>query len=135
MEHHGNDVNDKSIKVQGGKQCITTVDGCAIPLQIQCGLAYMGMHPPSDKEYDALPHVVLTSDMDWDPAVVDNELDFDEWLDARMEEDDQPGPNSYGDCRFDRQGYFRHQVYKAHFFDAYQDLPVETYDDLWTLSI
>ena len=32
IEHHGNDVNDKSIKVQGGKQRITTVDGYAIPI-------------------------------------------------------------------------------------------------------
>ena len=90
----------------------------------------MDMHPPSDEEYDTLPHVVLTSDMDWDPAVVNNELDFDEWLDARMEEDDLPGPNSYGDYRFDQQGHNQHQVYKAHFFDTYQDLPVETYDDI-----
>ena len=90
----------------------------------------MDMHPPSDEEYDALPHVVLTSDMDWDPAVVDNELDFDEWLEARMEEDDLPGPNSYCDYRFDQQGYYQHQVYRAHFFDAYQDLPAETYDDI-----
>ena len=56
--------------------------------------------------------------MDWDPAVFDNELDLDAWLDARMEEDDLPGPNSYSDYRFDQQGYYRHQVYRAHFFDT-----------------
>ena len=56
-----------------------------------------GHASPPDDEYNVLPHVVLTSDIDWDPAVVDNELDFDEWLNARMDEDDLPGPNSYGD--------------------------------------
>ena len=69
VEYHGNDVNDKSMKVQGGKQCITMVDGYAIPLQIRGGLAYMDMHPPTDEEYDVLPHVVLISDMDWDPVM------------------------------------------------------------------
>ena len=34
VEHHGNDVNDKSLKVKGSKQCIKTLNGYAIPLQI-----------------------------------------------------------------------------------------------------
>ena len=88
------------------------------------------MHHPTDEEYDVLPHVVLTSNMDWDTAVVDNELDLDEWLDARMEGGDLPGPNSYSDYQFDQQGYYMHQVYRAHFFAAYQDLPMESYDDI-----
>ena len=46
VEHHGNDVNDRSIKLKGGKQCITTLDGYSIPLQIRSGLPYMDMHPP-----------------------------------------------------------------------------------------
>ena len=64
VKHHGNDVNDKSLKVKGGKQCIKALDGYAIPLQIRGGLAYMDMHPPSDDELNNLPHVVLTSDID-----------------------------------------------------------------------
>jgi hypothetical protein len=82
IENHGNDVNDKSLKVKGGKQCITTLDGYVIPLQIRGGLAYMDMHPPSDEELNDLPHVVLTSDADWDPTIVDNEMEIKEWLDA-----------------------------------------------------
>ena len=39
VEHHGNDVNDKSLKVKGGKQRIKTPDGYTIPLQIRGGLA------------------------------------------------------------------------------------------------
>ena len=53
----------------------------------------MDMHPPSDEEIDQLPHVIITLDIDWDPAIVDCELDLEEWLDARMEADDLPGIN------------------------------------------
>ena len=73
MEHYQNIVDDKSNRV-GGKQCIKTLDGYIIPLNIQNGLVYMDMHAPSSKEYNDLPHIVLTSDVDWDPAVLDNEF-------------------------------------------------------------
>ena len=68
VENYGNDVNDKSLKVRGGTQCLATLDGCAIPLRIRGGLAYIDMCPPSDEELDDLPQVVLTTDMDWDPT-------------------------------------------------------------------
>ena len=67
----------------------------------------MDMHPPSNEEFDQLPHVVLTSDVDWDPAIVDCELDLEEWHDACMELDDLPGINEYGDLTFDNQGFYR----------------------------
>ena len=71
----------------------TTVDGYVIPLSIRGGLAYMDMHPPDDEEYDGLPHVILTSDVVWNPTVVDNEIDMEEWIDARMELSDLPAFN------------------------------------------
>ena len=64
----------------------------------------MDMHPPSDEELDELQQVVLTSDMDWDPSIVDSDLDLDQWLDAQMELDNLPGVNDYGDLTFDDQG-------------------------------
>jgi hypothetical protein len=126
IEHFGNDVNDKSIRVNGGKQRITTVDGYAIPVQIRGGLAYIDMHPPDDEEWETLPHVVLTSDADWDPTVVDNDLPLEEWLDALMDAEELPGPNDYEDLRFDCRGEYRRIVeiqqtirsYRPHFFDA-----------------
>ena len=85
----------------------------------------MDMHMPSDEEFDQLPHVILTSDIDWDLAIVDCELDLEEWLDARMEANDLPGINEYGDLPFDNQGFYRSvQVTKSTFFDAYQVLPI-----------
>ena len=66
LEHYGNNVCDKSRKV-GGKQRITTLDGYVIPLQIRDGLPYFNMIPPTDHDLDIYPHIILTSDSDWDP--------------------------------------------------------------------
>jgi hypothetical protein len=107
VENHGNEVNDKSLKTKGGKQCIVSLDVYAIPLQIRGGLAYMDMHPPSDNELNNLTHVVFTSDIDWDPTIADNNLPLEEWLDALMEEELLPGVNDYGDLIFYDQGHYR----------------------------
>ena len=93
MEYYKNTVDDKFSKV-GGKQCILTLDGYLIPLNIRIGLAYMDMRAPIGNEFLTLlhpypspvPHVVLTSDADWNPKVLDCEFDPDEaWEDAQDE--------------------------------------------------
>ena len=105
IEHFGNEVNDKSNKLRGGKQRIVTVDGYVLPLQIRNGLPYLDMHSPTDHELETLPHVVLTSDEDWNPSCLDSELeDMDEWFNAQ---EDLPQPKAYGEHNFDRQGYYR----------------------------
>ena len=71
------------IKLPGGLQRIKMIDGYAIPLNIKNGLPYVTMRPYTDTEWDSLPHVVMTSNMDWDPSIFDNNLDDDdEWFDA-----------------------------------------------------
>jgi hypothetical protein len=41
------------------------------------------MRPYKDVEYESLPHVNLTSDVDWDPRVLDFDIDDnDDWYDA-----------------------------------------------------
>ena len=75
LEHFGNQVDDRSRKV-GGKQQIITSNGYVIPLQFRQGLAYINMSPPSDKDLDILPHVVLTSKVKWDPSSLDNKFDL-----------------------------------------------------------
>ena len=83
LEHYKNNVNDKSLKVSGGLQRITTNDGYIHPLNIQHGLPYVSIRPFTDEEWDTLPHVVWTSDMEWDPSVLDCDLeDQDQWYDA-----------------------------------------------------
>src|SRR5207253_2574065 len=57
----------------GGKQRIETPDGYIIPLNVRNGLLYMTIRPFTDYEWDILPHVVLTADVDWDPSILDFE--------------------------------------------------------------
>ena len=48
---------------------------------IRDGLPYLALHPFTNEEWDALPHVILTGDADWDPGVLDLDLDENEtWL-------------------------------------------------------
>ena len=77
-----NDVNGRSLFTPGGLQCIKTVDGYVFPLNVRDGLPYL------DAEFESLPHVILTSDVDWDPRVMDfdvanNEAWYEEILDDR----------------------------------------------------
>jgi hypothetical protein len=74
IEHHGHNICDKSKKV-GGQQRLLTVDGITIPLAIRNGLPYMDMKPCTPEEFEQLPHIVLTSDAEWDPTVLDFEYD------------------------------------------------------------
>ena len=80
LEHFKNAVDDRSTKVQGATQSITTVEGYVIPLRFRNGLPYMPIRPYSDQEWNDLPHIVLTSDEEWDPKVMDEDRDEDEWL-------------------------------------------------------
>jgi hypothetical protein len=112
IEHFKNQVDDKSVLV-GGKQCITTLDGYAIPLAIKDGLPRLQIRPYTDKEFDTLPHVFLTSESNWDPSVIDHNLiDNEQWFDAV---DISPDPNQ---SLFDEFGNYQRRVtvqYAAYF--------------------
>jgi hypothetical protein len=66
--------NGKSILVPGGLQQIQTLDGYIIPLIIQDGLTHLNICPYTDQEFETLPHVILTSELEWDPSVLDHEF-------------------------------------------------------------
>jgi hypothetical protein len=66
MEWHQNSVNDQPVQVTGGLPCIETLDGYVIPINIRKGLSYIQLRPFSDNEWEDLPHVMMTSDTDWD---------------------------------------------------------------------
>ena len=57
-------------------QRVVTPDGWIIALHIRNGLAYMDMRPPTQDEYDTFDHVTFTSDVTWDPTVLDDETDL-----------------------------------------------------------
>src|SRR5688572_19663442 len=102
LEAHKQTVHDKSIKV-GGKQCIETLDGYIIPLNIRQGLPFMTIRPYTDAEWEQLPHVILTADTDWDPSILDCEQEDNEaWFNA-MEE----LPTLTRDPKFDEYGDYR----------------------------
>ena len=107
LESFHNDVNDKSIKVPGGFQRIRTLEGYIMPLNIRSGLPYLPMRPYTDDEWETLPHVIMTSDVDWDPSVLDHIFDSDDtiWFDALQNLEDDPTHNlfdEYGNYRYRR---------------------------------
>jgi hypothetical protein len=87
MEHYGHDVNDKSCKLPGGMQRIKTADGYLIPLSIVNGLPRLAMRPPTARELETLPHIILTApegEFLWDPTVLDFDppAEDEQWFDA-----------------------------------------------------
>ncbi len=49
--------------------------GYEIPLVFRNGLPYLPIKPYTDCEYETLPHVIMTSDKDWDACVLDDPAD------------------------------------------------------------
>ena len=89
IKWHVNKACNTSVKV-GGRQVTKTVDGCCIPINIIRGLPCMQMEPNAAKEFDALPHVMLTQGGEWDPAVPDHTLTEDpDWVSKVKRQEDQ----------------------------------------------
>ena len=102
LEAYKHSVDDKSIAV-GGKQRIITPDGYAIPLHVRDGLVYMDMQPYTNEQFDTLPHIIMTSDLPWDPTVFDGSNDNEEWFDAVSDLE-----HIADDAPFDEYGEYRH---------------------------
>ena len=79
IEFYKNHVDDRAIKV-GGRKLIQTNNGYVIPLNMKIALPRMSLRPYSDKEQDNLPHVILTSEAEWYPSVLDLDIDDDQEL-------------------------------------------------------
>lgn len=111
MEHFGNHVNDRSCRV-GGTQRIVTPDGITLPLCVHGGLPYLPLRPPTDHELETFPHIIMTSDDDWDPTVLDFVYgdDDDVWHDA-ITNIDELSASSYF---FDEFGNYRFRVVASH---------------------
>jgi hypothetical protein len=104
LEWYKNDVDDKSIHVPGGLQRIQTLDGYIIPLSMKDGIARLQIRPYTDNEWDTLPHVILTSELEWDPSVLDHDYKTDEQWGVI--------PAIYD--RFDPFGDYNHRVVVQH---------------------
>jgi hypothetical protein len=70
-----NKVNKRSLQFDPKGQLITTNDGFKLPLNVRKCLAYLDMRRYTDAEWDSLLHVLMvTSDVDWDPSILDGEF-------------------------------------------------------------
>jgi hypothetical protein len=119
----GNDINDHSIKIEGGRQRLTTPDGYVIPIDVRRGLPYIIMWPFTDEEFEELPHVVWTSEDAWDPTSLDSVISDDpNWYEA------EPSP-PFPDPMYDEYGEFCGRVlinqheWQVHYFDALDTKP------------
>ena len=105
LEHFMNMVYNKSQKI-GGKQYNKTLDGYLIPIGIIQGLPYIKHKPYTDKEWETLPHVVMTSDDNWDSEVLDNTITNDiNWAINVQHENNH---NNFDD--FDEKGYHKDEI-------------------------
>jgi hypothetical protein len=127
MEAYGADINDRPLSLPGDKQRIL-FDGYQIPLHFKNGLASLPCRKPADDERGTLPHVIMTSDVDWDPCVYDNIIDdivvfHDPSID--LIEHDNP---------FDDYGEYRHRTVATHKFldeeELFDSMECVDYDNL-----
>ena len=108
MEANGAVVDGRA-RFFGGKQCITTAEGYVIPLNIRNGLPGLDLHPPSDDEWRDLPHIVMSSDEEWDPSKFDDEYN--------LEEAEPSTTEGFLDNDFDMTGTFRTVEVQKHFLE------------------
>ena len=73
----------------------------------------MSTHPFKDSKWDALPHVVMTSPREWDPSVLDLDLEAEEnWFDHVNAVEQDPFHNT-----FDHFGWYRRCCKAGHTAD------------------
>ena len=105
MEHFKTAVCDRSMKV-GGHQCIRTLEGCILPLNIINGLPYLPMAPNTKEEWDTLPHVILTSGDRWTPKILDHDLSSSpDWFNQIKLPQEM---TTLMDGPFDQRGEYKH---------------------------
>ena len=103
MVQFKNHVEDKSIIV-GGKQHILAKDNYMIPITIKNGLQRVTLRPCTHRKLVTLPHPVLTSDVDWDPACLGSTGGAGNAIFYDSQSSVHKGPS---DPRFNKFGEFR----------------------------
>jgi len=107
LESFGIKVDDRSKVLSAGTQTITTPEGYVLPLDFKNGLPYLPIRPFTDSEWENLPHVVFTSDVEWNPSDIDCKVSTDDlWYDAIS---DIPDQENFFDV-FDEFGDYREVV-------------------------
>jgi hypothetical protein len=134
LESFGHKVDDRSLKLKQGSQTITTLDGYVIPMNFINGLPNMPIRPYTDTEQATLPHVILTSDVDWDLSIIDHVITEDEsWFDAVANNGD-----GYIFEPFDETGNYQNHhhniVIAANLHDTHQHIIADEIDPELTVQ-
>jgi hypothetical protein len=118
MEAHGAEINNRSWLLPGGKQRIS-IDGYQITVDFKNGLPYLWCRKPTETELALLPHIIMTSDIEWDPNLYDNSVeDLQEFHDTSVDFIDHDNPlDQYGEFRF-RTVATHSTIPEEEFFDA-----------------
>ena len=83
------------------------MDGYQIPLDFNNGLPCPRIRKPTKTEVDDLPHFILTSDIEWNPTVFDNDIDdMHQFFDAL-----EKAPHDY---QFDHVGQYHFRTVEEH---------------------
>jgi hypothetical protein len=93
-------------------------------INVEDGLPYISMRPYTDAEWDTLPQVILTSDAERNPTVLDHRLDDnDDWFDAISDLQSNPTANLFDEfCDYRKRVVV---VEHATFFDAVEPPTVD----------
>jgi hypothetical protein len=102
MLAHGADINDRSCLLPGNKQRILIL-GYQLPLDVMNGLPYFRCYKPTENELASLPHIVMTSDVEWDPRQYDKDID-------NLEEFHDPLEDVHPHDHFDQYGEYCHRT-------------------------
>jgi hypothetical protein len=95
MEAFGADINDCSRMIPGGNQRIL-VDGYQLPLDFKNGLPYLRCRKPTEAELSLLPHIITTSDVEWDPSLYESSIeDIAKYHDTTEHENEHEDFNCY----------------------------------------
>ena len=87
-------------------------------MTIRNGLPYVSIRPFTDIEWNTLPHVVWTSDVDWDPSVLDCNIEDEEtWYDAISDLEGGLLHSPFDEC-----GRYAYRSAELHFFDPGESL-------------
>jgi hypothetical protein len=86
------------------------LEGYIIPLTIKNGLPRLDIRPHTDHDFATLPRVYLTSELEWDPTVLDHQYhDSSEWGD-----DAASAHGTLYNSRYDEFGKYRQRVHVNH---------------------
>ena len=108
FEYYGSKVHNQ-LRVTGGKQCIETINGLYISLDIDYRLPCLSICPFTYHKWEMLPTVFMADDSkDWDPQVLDYTLTGDQqWAELL-----RPPQNPYHDYN-NTGAYFHWSVYMS----------------------